>query len=67
MKKNERPDLFKMFNQVLQGKKRKHGGLGLGLVICRMIVENLGGDIWIESELGKGSIFYCNVAKESRK
>jgi len=32
-----------------------------------MIVENLGGDIWIESELGKGSIFYCNVAKESRK
>ena len=67
MKKNERPDLFKMFNQVMQGKKRKHEGLGLGLVICRMIVENLGGNIWIESELGKGSIFYCTVSNGSRK
>ncbi len=67
MGKNEQFDLFKMFNQVLQGKKRKHGGLGLGLVICRMIVENLGGDIWVESELGKGSIFYCTVSKGSRK
>ncbi len=67
MKKNEQPDLFMMFNQVLQGKKRKHGGLGLGLVICRMIVENLGGDIWIESESGKGSIFNCTVSKGSRK
>ncbi len=67
IKKNERPDLFKMFNQVLQGKKRKHGGLGLGLVICRMIVENLGGEIWVESELGTGSVFYCTVSKGSRK
>ncbi len=67
IKKNERPDLFKMFNQVMQGKKRKHEGLGLGLVICRMIIENLGGDIWIESELGKGSTFYCIVSKGSGK
>ncbi len=67
MKKNEWPDLFKMFNQVLQGKKRKHGGLGLGLVICRMILKNLGGDIWIESELEKGSTFYCTVSKGNVK
>ncbi len=56
-----------MFNQVMQGKKRKHEGLGLGLVICRMIVENLGGNIWVESELGKGSVFYCTVSNGSRK
>jgi len=67
IKKNEQPDLFKMFNQVLQGMKRKHGGLGLGLVICRMIVENLGGDIWVESEFGKGSTFYCTVSKGNGK
>ena len=67
IKKNEWSDLFKMFKQVLQGKKRKHGGLGLGLAICRMIVENLGGDIWIESELGKGSTFYCTVSKGNGK
>jgi signal transduction histidine kinase len=67
IEKNEQGDLFKMFNQVMQGKQRKHGGLGLGLVICRMIVETLGGDIWIESKLGKGSVFYCTVSKGSRK
>jgi len=65
--KNEQSNLFKMFNQVLQGKKKEHGGLGLGLVICGMIVEKLQGDIWVESELGKGSIFYCTVSKGSRK
>ncbi len=67
IKKNEWSDLFKMFKQVLQGKKRKHGGLGLGLAICRMIVENLGGDIWIESEFGKGSTFYYTISKGNGK
>jgi len=67
IKNNEQPDLFKMFNQVLQGKRRKHGGIGLGLMICRMILRNLGGDIWVESELGKGSTFNCTISKGSRK
>lgn len=48
-------------------RKRKHGVLGLGLVICKMIVETLGGDIWIESKLGEGSVFYCTVSKGNRK
>jgi len=67
IEKNDQRNLFKMFNQVMQGKGRKHGGLGLGLVICKMIVETLGGDIWIESKLGEGSVFYCTISKGSRK
>jgi len=65
--KEKQENLFKKFYQVTQGHRREHGGLGLGLVICRMIVENLGGEIWIESELGKGSTFYCTVSKGSGK
>ena len=62
IEKNEQGKLFKMFSQVLQGKKRKHGGLGLGLVICGMILEKLGGKIWVESELGKGTTFNFNIS-----
>ena len=67
MDEHEQSEIFKIFFQVVQGTRRKHGGLGLGLAICSLIVENLGGDIWIESELGKGSTFYCSVSKGRRK
>ena len=67
MDKHEQSEIFKIFYQVVQGKRRKHGGLGIGLAICSLIVENLGGDIWIESELGKGSTFYCSVSRGRRK
>ncbi len=67
MDEHEQSEIFKIFYQVVQGTRRKHGGLGLGLAICSLIVENLGGKIWVESELGKGSIFYCTVSKGSRK
>ena len=42
---------------------RTIGGTGLGLYICRKIVEIYNGRIWVESEVGKGSTFYINLPR----
>ena len=55
------PKLFKRFSQIDSGSTRKVGGTGLGLVICKGIVEQLGGRIWVESVPDQGSTFYFTL------
>jgi signal transduction histidine kinase len=57
--------IFDMFQRLHIRKEYK--GAGLGLSICKKIVQNLGGEIWVESELGKGSSFIFSVPVADHK
>ncbi|MCV6636561.1 response regulator [Candidatus Albibeggiatoa sp. nov. NOAA] len=63
----EQEKLETIFQPFLQGdnsRTRKYGGTGLGLALCQRICQILGGQIWVTSELGKGSLFTVELKAE---
>jgi signal transduction histidine kinase len=55
--------LFKKFYQVTPTAPRKHGGTGLGLTICKEIVEMHGGKIWYDSSYKNGACFRFTIPR----
>ncbi|MFA5206594.1 MAG: ATP-binding protein [Lentisphaeria bacterium] len=58
---DRRHRLFQPFSQVDSSTTRQYGGTGLGLVICRKLCQLMGGDITVESEDGRGSLFCASI------
>jgi signal transduction histidine kinase len=60
---NDLEHIFEMFQQLDQTINRKYSGTGLGLAITRSLVEMMGGEITVQSELGQGSIFRIDMPR----
>ncbi|NQU54044.1 MAG: PAS domain S-box protein [Bacteroidetes bacterium] len=53
--------IFDVFRQAEESNSRRYGGVGIGLSVASRLTELLGGEIWLESEVGKGSTFYFTL------
>jgi len=62
--KSIKNNLFKAFSQADSSTTRRYGGTGLGLTICRRLVDMMGGEIWAKSEPGKGSSFCFTITAD---
>lgn len=58
----DHPKLFKEFSQVGDNRSLNENGTGLGLALCRKLARAMGGDTGVESELGRGSTFWFEIA-----
>lgn len=57
----DRARIFAPFTQADASTTRKYSGSGLGLTICRQLVDKMGGRIWVNSNPGEGSRFHCSL------
>jgi signal transduction histidine kinase len=67
MKKEALEHIFEEFQQAEKTTASKYGGTGLGLAIVKKFVNLMGGDIVVESEVGKGSKFTITMPMELKK
>ncbi len=58
--------IFDRFRQSDESNTREYGGTGLGLSISKGLIQILGGKIWLNSEIGKGSTFYFIIPFETK-